>query len=54
MNNLQLLEYHSIPCKVERGRLYALSVFTRDGTTGEEWMDVTEFSRDDVMYWLGY
>ena len=48
-----VLELHGVPCYEEGGRLYADSMIS--GTcVFEKVEDVTEWSRDKLLSWLGY
>ena len=48
-----VLELHGVPCYEESGRLYADSMIS--GTcVFEKVEDVTEWSRDRLLSWLGY
>lgn len=47
------LEAHSVPYKIENGRIIADSMiaFTE---LFEETVDVTDFTKKELMTWLGY
>lgn len=51
----KILKLHSIETKRERGRLYALEVWTNsDGSSDEQWIDCTGWTTRQVYDWLGY
>lgn len=54
-----LLDVHAISYEVHDGRVWAESVYTKaedDGTIfcGSQYDDVTDMSRKELLYWLGY
>lgn len=49
----KILKAHSVPCKVENGRIYADSMLVNT----EEFeiiVDVTEYSKSELFEFLGY
>ena len=59
MTHQQILDNHHIAHQTIDGRLLAADVWTgvdEQGNTisGQEWLDVTDYSRKDLMIWLGY
>lgn len=54
---IQTLNSYGIKSKLENGKLYAEEVYTIKfaGTTktGNDWVDVSEFTSRQLMEWLG-
>lgn len=51
---INTLEIHGIHHRTESGRVLALDMFTHGGQQAAEWVDVTDWTRHDLMEWLGY
>lgn len=50
----RILTAHGIAVELRQGRLFALSVQTRDGQTCSEWIDTTDWGPREVLAFLGY
>jgi hypothetical protein len=51
---IKALENHSIEYKLSGNKLYAIDCYTIDGVWGFDWINITEWSIERLMYWLGY
>ena len=50
----ELLNLHHISHRLENERLLAEEVYTRDGQTYTDWVDLTDFNLKELLSWLGY
>ncbi len=50
---IQILKYHSVPCYEKDGHVYADSMINGLGLF-EEVVDLTGYSKNKLLYWLGY
>lgn len=52
---ISLLEAHGVQVDVdEEGQTWAMDEFIKQGRDYSEWIDVTEWTKDDAKKWLGY
>jgi len=51
---IKLLNAHQIKTEQKGNRLFAESVVSCDGRVECEWIDVTEWSFQNLLTWLGY
>lgn len=51
---LKILTEHGIETRVEGNKLLALELSTFDGHSHTEWLDVTGWTMDRLLLWLGY
>ena len=50
----RIIKGHGIEVKVVGRRVKARSVFSQNGKEGYLWVDVTNWSNDKALEWLGY
>jgi len=50
----RILENHGIKTKTERGHLFAMECGTIYGASYTAWVDVTGWTRKQLLNWLGY
>ena len=52
---LSILEAHGVECDVdEEGAVWAMDEFIKQGVDYSEWVEVTGWTRAEIMTWLGY
>lgn len=53
---IKLLEQHSVDYKIKDGRIYGILYWTnlKTGEEGTEETDLTDYSRKELLHWLGY
>lgn len=51
---LSLLEAHGVTCVVDGVTAYAEDVYLWRGMEFHEWVNVTNWTRNQIMNWLGY
>ena len=50
----RILVDHSIEYTIENGHIIANGYYTKDGKTGCDKVDVTEYTKTQLYDWLGY
>ena len=53
-NMMKILDQHSIHYKVIDERIIADNSYTLNGITHDDSIDLTDFSKKQLYYWLGY
>lgn len=57
MSNISIkkvMDLHSIFCWISNGRVYAIESYTLDGKGYEDTIDVTGWTKKQILDWLGY
>lgn len=51
---ITLLRAHHIDTRIAGGRILAADVYTLNGSLFTDWIDITDWSRPQLLAWLGY